>query len=175
MGASLELEHVSTHNLNAIAQLADETKFYWSLLHTAVRLSRNWHPDLEARSAEAERDALSLGRQLAGGARVATLADLRILSRELIEGALARMMDSLATASDNDPALEHIRQLVGDVAETGRLLFRGVDIHSCCYTGERSARRRLLKRLGRDQHREHLLDTADELVRQAYESQGALA
>lgn len=95
--------------LNAIAQLADETKFYWSVLHTAVRLTRNWHTTLEARYAEAERDALILGRQLAGGARVVTLADLRVLSREQIEGALARMTDSLATA-ENDPALDHVRQ-----------------------------------------------------------------
>ena len=159
---------MNTRNLTTISQLADEMKFYWSVLHTAVRLSRSWHPNLEARHTEAEQDALSLGRQLAGGARrVATLADLRLLSAEQIEGALERMTDSLRTTSCDDPVLNLIRQRVADVAETGRLLFRRVDIGSCRCTEARSARRHLVKRLGRDGDGEHLLDSADELARLA--------
>jgi hypothetical protein len=159
---------VSTRNLNTIAQLADEMKFYWSLLHTAVRLSPSWHPSLQAQHTEAEQDALRLGRQLPGGAgRVATLADLRLLSAEQIEGALARMTSSLQTASCDDPLLNLIRQRVAAVAETGRLLFRGVDIASCRCTDARSARRRLVRRLGRAAERERLLDAADELARLA--------
>lgn len=157
---------MNTRNLDAIAQLADEIKLYWSVLHTAVRLSRSWHPNLESRHTEAEQDALNLGRQLAGGTRnVATLADLRLLSAEQIEGALERMTDSLRTTSCDDPLLNLIRQRIADVAETGRLLFRGVDIGNFRCTGARSARRRLVTRLGRDEEGERLLDAADELAR----------
>jgi hypothetical protein len=157
---------VSTRNLNAIAQLADETKFYWSVLHTAVRLDRGWNLSLQARHTEAEQDALTLGRQIARGARrIATLADLRLLSAEQIERASERMTDSLRTTSCDDPLLDLIRQRVADVAETGRLLFRGVDIGSCRCTDARSARRRLVRRLGLDEDGERLLDAADELAR----------
>jgi hypothetical protein len=155
---------VSTRNLTAIAQLADEMKLYWSVLHTALRLNRDWHPNLEERYVEAERDALNLGQQLAGGTRrVATLADLRVLSREQIEGAVSRMTDALAMASDDEASLDGARHWVVEVAENGRLLFRGIDIGSCRCTDARIARRRLVRRLGRDDER--LVDTADELAR----------
>jgi hypothetical protein len=57
--------------MHAIAQLADEAKFYWSLLHTAVRLDRVWYPNLAAQYADAEQDALSLGRKLVGSRQLA--------------------------------------------------------------------------------------------------------
>jgi hypothetical protein len=156
---------VSTRDLSAIAQLADELKFYWSVLHTAVRLNRNWHPNLKGPYTEAEQDALSLGRQLAGETRhVATLADVRILGMERIESALERLTNSLEMTAHEDAALELIRQAIFNVAETGRLLFRGVDIRSCRCTGARSARRRLVKRLGQEENAEHLQDAVEDLA-----------
>jgi hypothetical protein len=163
---SSELDEVNTRKLDDIVHLADETKFYWSVLHTAVRLNRNWPPNLRARYAEAQQDALRLGRQIARGTRdVATLADLRVLSMEQIEGSMARMTDFLQTNLDSDPSIDLVRCLIADVSETGRLLFDGVDVRSCRCTDARSARRRLMKHLGRDE--EYLLDAADELARLA--------
>lgn len=102
--------------MEAIAGLADEAKFYWSLLHTAVRLDRVWYPNLDAQYAEAEQDALSLGRKLAGSARaVATLADLRALCVELIGDSLERLTYALAMTSGDVDALELVRRRVSDV------------------------------------------------------------